>query len=197
MNTKVNLNTCPDSLRRPVSNKWFAFIDDEDEYIGFELNDLKTMHTSSIYAASTLLVIRTASHELEAIFSSKDKCKAVCHRITMHKYNAGIVDSTGGLKAELEKLQEDPKEKDTEAKRINTLLDMTVLDFIHLIGWCSVRVRNGIQNLKTLRELLSSSEAELLKAANFGRKSLEDLKDMIEDFNEQHKVNFYLGMEGI
>ncbi|MEK7638720.1 MAG: DNA-directed RNA polymerase subunit alpha C-terminal domain-containing protein [Patescibacteria group bacterium] len=46
----------------------------------------------------------------------------------------------------------------------------------------SVRVKQSLheQNIHTLGQLLSTSEAELLRGSNFGRKSLADINEVIE-----------------
>ena len=47
----------------------------------------------------------------------------------------------------------------------------------------SVRTKNCLQNLniKYIGELVQRTEAELLKSANFGRRSLNEVKTLLED----------------
>ena len=77
---------------------------------------------------------------------------------------------------------EEPEEKrvDEETKRIAKLLAMPV-DELEL----SVRSANCLRaaGITHLRELVSRSEAEMLKYRNFGRKSLNELGEILETLN--------------
>lgn len=57
----------------------------------------------------------------------------------------------------------------------------------------SVRSYNCLKNanIQTIRELVGNTEAELLKTRNFGRKSLNELKDIL------HSMGLCLGMSKI
>lgn len=69
-------------------------------------------------------------------------------------------------------------EQDTEASRIRNILKMSV-DDLEL----SVRSHNCLRaaSIKTIAELVSREESELLKFRNFGRKSLAELSGIIEE----------------
>ena len=71
-------------------------------------------------------------------------------------------------------------EKDLEAERIKKIL-LTSVDDLEL----SVRSHNCLksQNIKTLGELVKKDESEMLKFRNFGRKSLAELKEIVDNFN--------------
>lgn len=74
---------------------------------------------------------------------------------------------------------EDLKEKDSEFARIRKVLQMSV-DELEL----SVRSHNCLRaaNIKTLADLVRRDEPELLKFRNFGRKSLAELSEIIEQY---------------
>ena len=74
---------------------------------------------------------------------------------------------------------EDAKEKDSEYARIRKVLQMSV-DELEL----SVRSHNCLRaaNIKTLADLVRRDEPELLKFRNFGRKSLAELSEIIEQY---------------
>lgn len=71
----------------------------------------------------------------------------------------------------------DEKEVDEETKRVARLL-ATQVDELEL----SVRSANCLRaaGITTLKELVSKSEAEMLKFRNFGRKSLNELGEILE-----------------
>lgn len=73
-------------------------------------------------------------------------------------------------------------EKDAETERIRKIL-MTNVDDLEL----SVRSHNCLKsaNIKTLGDLVRREESEMLKFRNFGRKSLAELKEIIESFGLQ------------
>jgi DNA-directed RNA polymerase subunit alpha len=74
---------------------------------------------------------------------------------------------------------EDLKEKDSEHARVRKVLMMNV-DELEL----SVRSHNCLRaaNIKTLADLVRRDEPELLKFRNFGRKSLAELSEIIEQY---------------
>lgn len=81
---------------------------------------------------------------------------------------------------EAEPVQVEEKKVDEETKRIARLLAMPV-DELEL----SVRSANCLRaaGITHLRELVSRSEAEMLKFRNFGRKSLTELGDILQKLN--------------
>ena len=74
---------------------------------------------------------------------------------------------------------EEMMEKDSEFARIRKILQMNV-DELEL----SVRSHNCLRaaNIKTIADLVRRDEPELLKFRNFGRKSLAELSEIIEQF---------------
>ena len=72
------------------------------------------------------------------------------------------------------------KEVDEETKRVARLLAMPV-DELEL----SVRSANCLRaaGITHLKELVSRSEAEMLKYRNFGRKSLNELGEILDSLN--------------
>lgn len=71
-------------------------------------------------------------------------------------------------------------EKDLEAERLRKIL-LTSVDDLEL----SVRSHNCLkaQNIKTLGDLVRKDESEMLKFRNFGRKSLAELKEIVDNYN--------------
>jgi len=87
---------------------------------------------------------------------------------------------------------EEALERDSEFARIKKILQMSV-DELEL----SVRSHNCLKaaNIKTIADLVRRDEPELLKFRNFGRKSLAELSEIIEQFglNFGMDVEKYLG----
>mgnify|MGYP001405658722 CR=1 FL=1 len=84
--------------------------------------------------------------------------------------------------------QEEMLEKDSEFVRIRKILQMPV-DEMEL----SVRSHNCLKaaNIRTIADLVRRDEPELLKFRNFGRKSLSELGEIIEQFG----LNFGMDVE--
>lgn len=78
---------------------------------------------------------------------------------------------------EEEPAEQDMQQDDAEFERIRTLL-MTRMEDIEL----SVRSHNCLRSaeIETLGQLVSKQEEELLKFKNFGKKSLAELKELVE-----------------
>ena len=70
-------------------------------------------------------------------------------------------------------------EKDAETERIRKIL-LTSVDDLEL----SVRSHNCLKaaNIKNLSDLVKKDESEMLKFRNFGRKSLAELIEIVENF---------------
>ena len=81
---------------------------------------------------------------------------------------------------DIEPETEEPDEVDEEVLRIRKLLKMPV-DELEL----SVRSHNCLMaaNIKTIGDLVRRDEAEMLKFRNFGRKSLQELTQILEEKN--------------
>lgn len=80
---------------------------------------------------------------------------------------------------DIEQEEEQPDSpKDSESERIKKML-LTNVDDLEL----SVRSHNCLKaaNIKTLGELVRKDEAEMLKFRNFGRKSLAELMEIVEN----------------
>jgi DNA-directed RNA polymerase subunit alpha len=87
---------------------------------------------------------------------------------------------------DIEPEEEEAQEIDEEVLRIKKLLKMNV-DELEL----SVRSHNCLKNanIKTIGDLVRLDESELLKFRNFGRKSLQEIHDILE------KKSLFFGME--
>jgi DNA-directed RNA polymerase subunit alpha len=90
-----------------------------------------------------------------------------------------------GVEPEAEKAE---TEQEAETARIRKVLRMSV-DELEL----SVRSHNCLRsaNIKTMADLVRRSESELLKFRNFGRKSLAELSEIID----QHKLTFGMDVD--
>jgi DNA-directed RNA polymerase subunit alpha len=95
------------------------------------------------------------------------------------------------LKPELEVITPMKEEKDEEFEMVRKILLMPV-DELDL----SVRSQNCLRsaNIKTIADLVSKNESEMLHYRNFGRKSLAELGELIEGFglNFGMDVNKYI-----
>ncbi len=82
------------------------------------------------------------------------------------------------VKFDIEPEEEEPDEVDEEVLRIRKLLKMPV-DELEL----SVRSHNCLMaaNIKTIGDLVRRDEQEMLKFRNFGRKSLQELTQILEE----------------
>jgi DNA-directed RNA polymerase subunit alpha len=80
----------------------------------------------------------------------------------------------------------EPEIEDSKQKQFNEFLDRSV-DELEL----SVRSYNCLKNadIRTIRELVQKTEADMLKTKNFGRKSLNEIKEII------HSMGLRLGMK--
>ena len=87
---------------------------------------------------------------------------------------------------EIEPEEEEVQEIDEEVLRIKKLLKMNV-DELEL----SVRSHNCLKNanIKTISDLVRLDESEVLKFRNFGRKSLQEIQEILE------KKGLYFGMD--
>lgn len=90
-----------------------------------------------------------------------------------------------GVEPEAERAE---TEQEAETARIRKVLRMSV-DELEL----SVRSHNCLRsaNIKTMADLVRRSESELLKFRNFGRKSLAELSEIID----QHKLTFGMDVD--
>ncbi len=83
------------------------------------------------------------------------------------------------LRPELEEKNVETDEKDEQFEMIKKIL-LTPVDELDL----SVRSQNCLRSaeIKTISDLVSKNESEMLHFRNFGRKSLAELTELIEDF---------------
>lgn len=83
------------------------------------------------------------------------------------------------LRPELEEKNIESDEKDEQFEMIKKIL-LTPVDELDL----SVRSQNCLRSaeIKTISDLVSKNESEMLHFRNFGRKSLAELTELIEDF---------------
>jgi DNA-directed RNA polymerase subunit alpha len=83
------------------------------------------------------------------------------------------------LRPELEEKKIETDEKDEQFEMVKKIL-LTPVDELDL----SVRSQNCLRSaeIKTIADLVSKNESEMLHFRNFGRKSLAELTELIEDF---------------
>ncbi len=83
------------------------------------------------------------------------------------------------LRPELEEKNVETDEKDEQFEMVKKIL-LTPVDELDL----SVRSQNCLRSaeIKTISDLVSKNESEMLHFRNFGRKSLAELTELIEDF---------------
>jgi DNA-directed RNA polymerase subunit alpha len=74
-------------------------------------------------------------------------------------------------------------------ERLQDLFSRSIDDLAEM----TVRSRNSLQkeNIRTLGDLVQKTEAEMLAIENFGKKSLKE----IEDFLEEHGLRFGMKLE--
>jgi len=112
------------------------------------------------------------------------RCEAITEK-TFNKYRR--LFARMGIN-EFHDLQEQQKPKQRQQGPIPPLIDYEMLvEDLEL----SVRATNGLLNLgiRTLGDLLGKNENELLRGRNFGRKSLQEVKEVL------YSMNLCLGMK--
>lgn len=81
-----------------------------------------------------------------------------------------------------------PEEPEVDKKRLEMLANLEKsIEELEL----SVRAYNCLKNadIKTIRDLVQKTEAEMLKTRNFGRKSLNEIKEILEGMNLRLGMN--------
>ena len=88
--------------------------------------------------------------------------------------------------------EEDRERESEERNKLRQALNMSVNE-IEL----SVRAANCLNNanITTVGQLAQKSEAEMLKYRNFGKKSLGEIREKLEDLGRQRGVELSLGMK--
>jgi DNA-directed RNA polymerase subunit alpha len=81
--------------------------------------------------------------------------------------------------------------QDEEKTKLKKLLNMSVNE-IEL----SVRAANCLNNanITTVGQLAMKTEQEMLKYRNFGKKSLNEIKEKLDGLGKQHNIELHLGM---
>jgi len=142
--------------------------------------------------------VRNVKYDVD---SSRIRQKADYDKLTLHiatdgsispkdalAYSASILRDQLSIYVHFENVSEDAphKEKDEEAERLCELLERTV-DELEL----SVRSHNCLKNanIRTIGELVLKTESEILKTKNFGRKSLNEIKEILQ------QMGLTLGMQ--
>ena len=79
-----------------------------------------------------------------------------------------------------DRMEAEPEAGDAEDEKLREYLDRSI-DELDL----SVRSYNCLKNagIETVRQLVQKSESELLKTKNFGRKSLNEIKEILADMS--------------
>jgi len=103
-------------------------------------------------------------------------------------YAASLLKEQLSIFIHFESMPEDSpsSEKDEEKEKLRELLERTV-DELEL----SVRSHNCLKNanIRTIGELVQKTESEILKTKNFGRKSLNEIKEILQ------QMGLTLGMQ--
>jgi DNA-directed RNA polymerase subunit alpha len=103
-------------------------------------------------------------------------------------YAASMLKDQFSTFVHFENMPEDApvKEKDEEKEKLRELLERSV-DELEL----SVRSHNCLKNanIRTISELVQKTESEILKTKNFGRKSLNEIKEILQ------QMGLTLGMQ--
>jgi DNA-directed RNA polymerase subunit alpha len=95
-------------------------------------------------------------------------------------YSAKILKQQLDVFINFEEIEEEiPPEKEDEQEGVNKVLLRSVEDLE-----LSVRSANCLKNagINTIGELVKRTEAEMLKTKNFGRKSLSEIKDILNEY---------------
>jgi len=84
-------------------------------------------------------------------------------------------------------LYNNPNEYGKENEKKNRYLDKPVAELE-----LSVRAANVLEvaGIKTVRELVTKTELEILKYRNFGRKALNELKDVLQEMGLSFGMKF-------
>lgn len=95
------------------------------------------------------------------------------------------LDFLYGYKVEPKTLEKE-KVRDPEKERLRKILHMSVEELE-----LSVRAFNCLKgaNIKTLADLVKREESELLRFRNFGRKSLDEIKEKIQEYGLEFGMN--------
>ena len=103
-------------------------------------------------------------------------------------YSANLLKEQLSIFIHFESMPEDSPsgERDEESEKLRELLSRSV-DELEL----SVRSHNCLKNanIRTIGELVQKTESEILKTKNFGRKSLNEIKEILQ------QMNLTLGMQ--
>ncbi len=123
-------------------------------------------------------------------------------KLTIEVWTNGSVrpDNAVGLAAKLIKdhmqifinFEEEPELVETETEEVKKVLAVDNLDRSVDELELSVRSYNCLKNadIRSLRELVQKSEAEMLKTKNFGRKSLNEIKDILHSMGLDFGMRF-------
>ncbi|MFQ5646240.1 MAG: DNA-directed RNA polymerase subunit alpha [bacterium] len=103
--------------------------------------------------------------------------EAIINAAKILKENCNVF---AGDEEEPEIIETVEEEKDTLASRMEENLSKNVNELE-----LSVRAANCLKNanIKTIRDLVQKTEAEMLRTKNFGRKSLNEIKELISEMN--------------
>jgi len=86
---------------------------------------------------------------------------------------------------------EEVGEEDTEAPQEDTVLSKNLLKSVDELE-LSVRAHNCLKNaeIKALSDLVQKTEYEMLRTKNFGRKSLNEIKEILESMGLSFGMRF-------
>ena len=167
-------------------------------YIPAEDNKFEELPSDVIYLDSVHTPIRRINYELE---TARVGQRTDYDRLIFEVWTNGAFQPSDALayaakilKEHLnvfinfdeKKAEEAVKVKEQESESVNSDLNRPVIELD-----LSVRSINCLQNanIKTIGELVQRTEQEMLKTKNFGRKSLNEIKDTLS------KIDLRLGMQ--
>ena len=168
-------------------------------YISAERNYEEDLAVGYIPIDSVHSPVRKVNYTVESARLGQD---TDYDKLTIEVWTNGSVrpDNAVGLAAKLIKdhmqifinFEEEPELVETETEEVKKVpavdnLDRSV-DELEL----SVRSYNCLKNadIRSLRELVQKSEAEMLKTKNFGRKSLNEIKDILHSMGLDFGMRF-------
>ena len=166
-------------------------------YVGAEENYDEELEIGFIPLDSSHSPIRRVKHSIGSALAGQGGYEKLSMEITTSgalsakdalAYAASVLREQLGVFVHFESSPEDMpiKEKDEEKERLRELLERTV-DELEL----SVRSHNCLKNanIRTIGELVQKTESEILKTKNFGRKSLNEIKEILQ------QMGLTLGMQ--
>lgn len=168
-------------------------------YVSAERNYEEDLAVGYIPIDSVHSPVRKVNYTVESARLGQD---TDYDKLTIEVWTNGSVkpDNAVGLAAKLIKdhmqifinFEEEPELVETETEEVKKVLAVDNLDRSVDELELSVRSYNCLKNadIRSLRELVQKSEAEMLKTKNFGRKSLNEIKDILHSMGLDFGMRF-------